>query len=204
MINKSDITNVLEAILAGARSENAAEAEKVSSNSSVQAALECLRCGDLDGFYFGLMYPIESVIDGLLSRELNSPRAEFLAKNLTFVEQNFQKLIVRYEGSPCCADKSRTIMRSLLKFFATGEEISFDRTQKYTYHLPKYIFTTHSEIFEFFESLRGLYYGDSQDYLRVILSIHKRGMAAQEDRLRSDSVETPTDDAAPEQVKLEK
>ena len=128
--------------------------------------------------HFSLIYPLSLTIDGLLAHELpGSSEAQFLYKHSQFVENHYQRLIEEFEGAPCCADKSRTIMRSLSDFLKSGQQISFDYGQQYTYHLPKSVFTTQGEIVEFFNALYRLYYGNFKPFIDAVQRIESR-MAA--------------------------
>lgn len=179
MINQDDLKNLFGAMFSSIEKKNIESAEAMESLPVVLDALAHLREGDVTRFYFGLIYPINNAVEGLIAKEFSSREARFLVMNSTFVEENFKSLIVKYEGSACSADKSRTIMRALLKFYVSGKEIVFDHSQEYTYHLPKNVFTTHAEIVEFFDGLYRLYYGKSDSYMRAIINVHKSGLAAQ-------------------------
>ena len=65
-------------------------------------------------------------------------------------------------------------MEQLLRFLNSGEEISFDYSQEYTYQLPVRIFNTHDEIFTFFKALNHLYYGSPEPYLQSLSEICRR------------------------------
>jgi hypothetical protein len=174
-INSSDISNVLTAIFNSVEEENKASFELVASIPGVQRSLECVRKGDYRGFYFALMYPISKMVNGLLAKELpNSPDAQFLLNNSRFIENHFKRLIEKLEGSACCADKTRTIMKELLRFLTNGKEITFDYTQEYTYHLPVLLFNTHDEIVVFFKALRHLHFGYPDQYIETLAKIYKR------------------------------
>ena len=174
-INQSDISTVLTAIFNGVEEESKASFESVASIPSVKRAVVCVRNGNCTGFYFALMYPIRKMVNGLLAKELpNSPDAQFLLKNSRFIENHFKKLIEKLEGSACCADNTRTIMKELFRFLTTGKEITFDYTQEYTYHLPVLIFNTHDEIVVFFKALRHLHYGYPDQYIETLAKIYKR------------------------------
>lgn len=123
-------------------------------------------------FYFAILYPFSQFIDGLIQVELKGDHnVQFIMKCSRFIENNFVKLIETHEGSACSADKSRTIMKSLLNFYLKGDKIEFNYEQEYTYHLPKKIFKTHDSIIEFFEALYSLYYGNGDKYIKAMLTL---------------------------------
>ena len=171
----SDIGDVLNAIFNVVEEESKTRFESVASIPSIQKSVDAVRKGDLDAFFFSLTYPLSEIVDALISKELpNSPHALFLFKNSLFVEKHFERLIEKFDGSACCVDKTRNIMEQLLRFLNSGEEISFDYCQEYTYQLPVRIFNTHDEIFTFFKALNHLYYGSPEPYLQSLSEICRR------------------------------
>lgn len=124
---------------------------------------------DYESFYFAVIYPFTQYVSGLIKTEIStSDDVEFLLIKQIFIERNFQRIIEKNEGSACCVDKTRTIMRSLLNYYKSGDKIEFDYDQEYTYHLPKKVFKTHDEIVTFYEALKHLYAGYSEKYLNVM------------------------------------
>ena len=127
---------------------------------------------DINEFYFGLIYPFEIFISGLIKSEIsNNEDVTFILKNSQFVENNFRYWIERIEGMSCCADKSRAILRRLLDFYKSGNRIDFDYTQEYTFHLPKVIFKTHESIIDFYNGVKSLKYGNPTKYLISLKSL---------------------------------
>jgi len=147
---------------------------EVSENEGIIAAKACAEKGEYEDFYYALTYPITKVVDGLLSTVTESSEAKFILKHPRFVELHFEGFIEKYEGSACCSDKSTTIMRGLLDYYMSGVEISFNREQEYTYHLPSLIFIDHEEILMFFEGVYRLYYGNPEAYLKSLNKIINR------------------------------
>jgi len=124
------------------------------------------KIGDINEFYLGLIRPHEQFISGLIRSELSQNRdVVFILQNSQFIENNYRYWIERIEGTACCADKSRTILRNLLDFYKLDKRIDFDYTQEYTFHLPKVIFKTHESIIEFYEGVKRLKYGNPTKYL---------------------------------------
>lgn len=122
-----------------------------------------------DEFYIGFVYQFEQLISSIVKNNVsNNDDVVFIYERSQFIENHFQKLIEKYENFTCCVDKSRTIMKSLINFFITGERIVFDYNAEYTYHLPKKIFTSHDDIVEFFKGLQDLYYGNPTKYLETL------------------------------------
>lgn len=150
--------------------ENREVCQKLTECDDVQRALKAAQEGDIEYFNLYAVYPMQSAIAGLAALISPDKDAQFLLKHSEFVETHFEKLIVRHEGNPCCADKSRTIMTRLFSYYLEGKEITFDYEQEYTYHLPRTVFKTHNEIKSFYEGLRDLYYGCPEKYLIALNS----------------------------------
>ena len=128
---------------------------------------------DIEGFFFNFVYPYNQFLEGLISVEIKSSHLDilsFLMINSQYVENHFEKKIVRNEGSQCSADKSSAIMESLFNYFTKGTEINWNYEQQYTYHLPKKVFKTHTEILEFFNAIASLFYGNPEKYLKTLNS----------------------------------
>ncbi|PKM47065.1 MAG: hypothetical protein CVV05_01360 [Gammaproteobacteria bacterium HGW-Gammaproteobacteria-1] len=170
-VTKDDIKAVLGGILGMSAREDEEAYHAVADNQVVQRAVDYAREGKYEEFGLLFVGQIERVIDGLLASVTNDAEAQFLIKHGCFVEEHFKRLIQRYEGMPCCADKSRTIMRSLIVFYLEGKPICFDYSQEYTYHLPKKIFKAQEEILGFAKGLHQLFYGNPDLYLEQLRSV---------------------------------
>lgn len=117
-------------------------------------------------FYLFVKFPFEQFISGFLKSELKmNNELQFIYSNSQFIERHFEKLIEQIEGSACCADKSRTIMNSIIDFYKSDIEIVFNYDSEYTFHLPKKIFTNHNCIIDFYQGLKYLFYGNPEKYL---------------------------------------
>jgi hypothetical protein len=167
-VTPDDIKQVFESMLGAFAKESLDAYQAVASNEIVANAVEAAKKGDYQMFRFGLCHPLEQVVDGLLADVTHSQEARFILKHSRFVESHFRYLIEKREGAACCADKSRTIMRVLLRFYMTGEEIRFNFDQDFTYHLPGTVFTTHSDIVAYFVGVYCLYYGRPEAYLKAM------------------------------------
>lgn len=130
----------------------------------------------VDSFYLSLIYPYDNFLSGLIRSEISTNSdVGFILKQSHFIEAQFRELIEGIEGTACCADKTGTIIEGLSRFYKTGERIAFNYNQKYTYHLPTKIFRTHESIVEFYEAIRGLYYGNPKKYLAALLNVKAAG-----------------------------
>ena len=170
-VTEDEIKSVLTGMLGSARSENIELFEKLTKDTTYLNAID-LNCPD--DFYMGVLYPHQKFVRGLIDKKIVAGRNEkvyFLMLQSQFIEHHFQTWIKKVEGFGCCADKSRTILRRLLRFFVLGEEIKWDYEGEYTFHLPKKIFTTHVEIISFYEALESLYYGTPEKYFAMITQL---------------------------------
>ena len=164
-VTKESLEKVLTCMFKGIEKENADLYKSLKEKINVQTK-------DLEDFYFSLLYPFEKLMSGLISVEIsNNKGIEFIYMHSQFIERHFQRFIQDIEGSPCCADKSRTIIKRLVKWFLKGERIEFDYTQEYTFHLPKKVFKTHDEIIRFYEGIESLYYGYPLKYMEALLDM---------------------------------
>lgn len=170
-----EIKQVLDGLLSSINQDNENEYQTVAEQDEFQKAKESIENNDIDGFFYSLIYPFQNQVRGLLTIELpKMHQAQFLYQQCEFVECNIKRLFEDIEGSACCADKSRTVMRQLLVFFKTGKEIVFNYEQEYTYHLPKKVLNTHTEIVNFFMALYRLYYGQSKEYIIMMNEFNTR------------------------------
>lgn len=182
MISPESLKSVIGSLLSGIDGENVELALPLVELEPVKDALQHLKDGEIDSFYFGLLYPLSRAVDGLLATELDTEDARFLVKHWRFVESHFEGLVTKFEGRACCVDKSRTILRHLLRFFTHSQPITFDYTQKYTYHLPRCIFTSHDDILMFYNGLNSLYYGNPERYLKALAELTPKAQAAADAR----------------------
>lgn len=168
----TDITEGLKSIFTSVLAESAREKEELvqslGDSEEVRKASEALASFNLPMFHYTFAHRLEGLLEGVIARQFpNSREAQFLALHYNFVDMHISKLIKTMEDWPCSADKTRTIIRALLKFYATGEKIQFDYAGEYTFHLPKRILKTHEDIVEFVSGLQRLYMGDPTAYLHA-------------------------------------
>lgn len=126
-----------------------------------------------DEFFYAVLYPFEKFISGFLYTELEGVNRDviFIYKNSQYIDRSFAQLFIKYEGSACSSDKSRTIVKRLVDFYQTGKKIEFDYNAEYTFHMPKTIFKTHEHIVLFYEGLKDLQYGDNRKYFEAMKTI---------------------------------
>lgn len=158
--------NIFSAILEADNIKNIELYEKLSKNKD-------FKIESPNDFYFNLVYPFESFLEGYISKTFGKD-LEFLLMNLRFIELQFETVIVKLEGTTCSADKSRCIVNSLFHYFLNPSEnkITFDWQQKYTYHYCTKCFNSEEKILDFYNALRSLFYGNPTKYLKQLQNIY--------------------------------
>ena len=154
------------------------EKEKIELFRKIIDSSEIKQYENPTEFFYAVLYPWDKFISGFLKSTVKSnPDVEFIWKNSEYINRHFRNLFEKYEGSACCADKSKNIVNSLLKYYNSGEKIEFNYASKYTYHLPKKIFKSQDHIVLFYEGLKSLLYGRPDKYieaLKVMTKVSKK------------------------------
>lgn len=163
-IDDNKIKSVLNAMIGSIEKENVELYKKLSESIKYEADKDSVEDFDLK-----IIHPFKSYVKGLITVEISEDRdVQFILMNYNFIERNFKNLIETIEGSACCADKSRTIVKRLYHYFRDGKQIEFDYSGEYTYHLPKIIFKTHDDIIKFYIGLKDIFYGDYRKYIQAL------------------------------------
>jgi hypothetical protein len=174
MVDKTLLTEVVQNILAGVDKDKKELFASLCELPVLQDAKASVLAGSPERFRFSLSYHFERIMDGLLETVIPRKReAQFIFRHYQFLELNFKDIIRQYEGSCCCADKSRTVLKRLTHFYLTGNEIVFDPMDITAFSYPTTVFTTHKEIVEFFDGLHNLYYGRPELYLNALQNIKR-------------------------------
>lgn len=176
------IADVLGAILSSFKEDDTNAFEKIADYPAIVQARKFIEQGNAEDFHLFTLYPIESMMGTLIVSTLASKGVDkeavgyikFIFLHASEIEHHYQNLIRKAEGFACCADKSRTIISRLVRFFTNGEKIEFDFRGEYTYHLPTKVFTTHDEIVEFFHGLHEFHYGSSERYIKALAGVLAR------------------------------
>lgn len=95
-------------------------------------------------------------------RDSNKPNFIFI--NYSFLENNVRALCELREGSSCCADKSRHILKMFLQYSITGEIPTFNPDIE-NYWSPN--FGDNQMWIELCDGLYELYYGKTEKYLKA-------------------------------------
>lgn len=173
------IKSVLEAMLLGSAKEGQALYAEIYDVPMIEKARKAAQAHNPDGFYFALGYPLQKIIDAVVESEFpHNDKAQFLMANSHFIESHLDKIFSRFEGSACSHDKTRTVIKHVLRFFTTKKPIEFDYNQEYTFHLPKKVLKDHDSIIAFITGLHHLYYGNSDHYLVALQGIIAQAAAS--------------------------
>lgn len=95
-------------------------------------------------------------------RDKNKPN--FIYANYSFLERNIRQLCILREGSSCCADKSRYILKMYLQYSIDGKIPDFDPNLE-KYWIPN--FGDNKMWMEYCDSLCSLYYGRTEMYFKA-------------------------------------
>lgn len=95
-------------------------------------------------------------------KDKNKPN--FIYANYSFLENHIRNLCVLREGSSCCADKSRYILKMYLEYSITGEIPSFNPNVE-KYWVPN--FGDNQMWVNYCDSLCRLYYGYIEEYFKA-------------------------------------
>lgn len=169
---KDELAAVLQGL--GRRSEESARAAAAGllEDPGVAEAVEAARGGRYKLFRYRVILPLHRAARGAAAAVTVSPEARFLLEQRDFVENQFLAVIQRVEGSACCADKARTIVRALLAHFTRARPIAWDYDQEHTFHLPQEVFVTEASVLAFFTAVHQLYHGDpdafAETYQRLV------------------------------------
>lgn len=166
-VTVQDLQDTLGALIGALDAENVAQFHRIFEGRDLKDVEQAIKTARPDIFDILFNYPVRRVTNGVIQAFLGCNRdLAFLYEKADFVEMHLKRRFDLIEGMPCCADKSRTVLRALARHFAdeAARPIQFDYDQQYTYHLPHVILKTHDEIIAFFDALKGLYYGRFEPY----------------------------------------
>jgi hypothetical protein len=196
-INKNVFADIMNGIL------DSGQKEIVEKYPELVKSLTDIMDKSAEDFHLDFYYPIDGVIRNQIAQKLNKPAYDkavssvvFIYTNYTFVEENLKKFISMKEGMACEADKSRWLVNSLVKYYATGKEIDMTIDEK-CYWKPH--FWTAEQWIGLFESIKHMYYGNFMEYMKFIkdnwlpLKIFEEGYkneVAKKDSSKTEEVQT--------------
>lgn len=180
VVTEKSIEAVLTGLLESLGQNQSELLDKCLDTEAVQSAIEALNNCSPEDYYFAMSYPLKNMQEGLFKRvfeNLTSAQRSkllFLFTKKNYVENHFRRVIEKYEGSACCADKSRFLLRALARHMVNGQTIEFNWNQQYTFHYPEKTFTNHLEIWSFFSAIYRLYYGYPDEYMAELHCLEYR------------------------------
>lgn len=160
-ISKDQVKQVTDGLLGVITEENVALYKKLADegpNHKITGATS---------FYENILFPFENYLNGFIQVAIGGGEdVENLLMHGKFVQVHLERLFERFEGSPCSADKARTILDALFSYYKDGEPIEFNYTQEYIFHLPKIILRSQDEIVDFYQAVIYLLYGSPERYFK--------------------------------------
>lgn len=173
------VKSVLEAMLKSGDLEGQALYAHIYNDPMIEKARGAAQAHNPEGFFYALGYPLQKLVDAVVTSEFPSNQnAQFLMANSRFIENHLDNIFSRFEGSPCSHDKTKTVIRAVMRFFTTQKPIEFDYTQEYTFHLPRKVLKDHDSIISFITGLHYLHYGNPDRYLVAMQNLLAQVAAA--------------------------
>lgn len=168
------LSTVLQAIAGSAiAAEDLVLAENVDE-ASIPEVLEALNKRDPSRFQLLWAHEHQSMTNALLRKHLGGTgRVLFLFTEVDFVSRHLRKLFEKYEGSACCADKTRWCVVALARNLVDGKPVVVDRNQQYTFFLPERILSTEEQLLRAFDGLYRMYYGDVLPWLQLLADLQE-------------------------------
>lgn len=178
-MNQDVLKSIADSLMQSKKNEDAGLYEKNKESFENEFGINLKRIAkqeDFESLNYLFISEISSFLDGFVRTEIvDNDQYCIIFKNARLIERQFRYWIEIAEGSVCCADKSRTIVRALLDHFKTGKEINWNYENEFAYHLPCKIFTTHQEIISFYYAFLKFYSsGEPLEYFRVSEGLLKK------------------------------
>jgi hypothetical protein len=160
------ITSLFDALTAESQNEATLMFEKTIN----QLKESKNKIDDPESFDCFINYKLNKGI-ALLANTLHEPsickdkgKPNFIYANYSFLEGHIRNLCEIREGSACCADKSRYILKMYLEYSITGEIPEFDPNVE-KYWIPN--FGDNEMWIKYCDSLYRLYYGHAEEYFKA-------------------------------------
>ena len=163
---QSNVQNRLKSVFLSLLSASERDSDDIydslKDDAFFREAAGFVKSRDIRRFYYSTLYPIKQLFAGFLKAELGvaSEEVEFAFMNIQFVKLHFESIIVHTEGLSCSADKANFLLKSLIQYFLTGQEIVIDLDGEFTFHLPKKCFKSHDDVIAYFKAIMECYYGN--------------------------------------------
>jgi hypothetical protein len=172
MIKEQHLSQIFSALLDGFEKE---AIEKNPAFFEYLTNINTTLMDDLSTIEAMLIYPLKQLIEvslkGKYGDDITSSTLDIVL-HWSFYENHLEKLIDKFEGYGCVADKSRSLLRKYLKGKLEGIEPDFSEGRK-EYWEPK--FGSIEQWMSYIEALMFLRYGKVENYLSAYLSLHEAG-----------------------------
>lgn len=171
MLNKDSLEQCMTGLLNSIVSEERNKTQELIKDSLEKLKSSGFNFSNPENFNLHLVYKLNNAIKEIADTMHEAPKAgikdtgkpNFIYLHYDFLEHNIRELCVLREGSGCCADKSRYIIKMYLSYSLTGEIPSFDPSIEH-YWMPK--FGTNQEWINLCDGLYHLYYGRVEEYIK--------------------------------------
>jgi hypothetical protein len=185
-VTSNALQSIFGALMGAIDSENQQALAAFLETPAILTAAQAIEKGDPEDFHFAIQYPMSRLVDAVLEKHIgdcvDKDNLMFVFTRSELIERHVRRIIEKHDGPGCCADKSRTIVRALARFFKTGQRIEWNFNQKYTYHLPKIAFADHDTVLQFFIGITRLEFGLPDAYLNALLAVEQAAVARRNER----------------------
>lgn len=161
----SELKSTMDALIVAFEKEEFENARESMGQDELSRLVSSIEKGVYERLSHSLVTPAHRRADAIAGSVCRDSRLRFLLVHWDFVRNHVQTLVEGFEGGACCADKTRTILRTLANHLASGAPYRFDRAQQYTFHLPLSVFLEEKETVAFLEALVQLYHGRAVEYI---------------------------------------
>lgn len=166
----NEITKCLTSLFNALSAESEEESMKMFGEAINNAKESKADINNPEHFDCFINYKLKKGIK-LLASTLHEPsickdkdKPNFIYANYGFLENHIRNLCVLREGSSCCADKSRYILKMYLRYSITGEIPDFNPNVE-KYWIPN--FGDNQMWINYCDGLCRLYYGYTEEYFKA-------------------------------------
>lgn len=177
---KKELEKGLECILNTISSRNDEEVNKLLTEALIYIKESKMDINNPDTFDCFINHKLKRSVE-LIANTLHEPsicknknKPNFIYTNYGFLERNIRELCTLKDGSSCCADKSRYILKMYLNYSIDGTIPEFNPNVEH-YWIPK--FGDNEMWMKYCDSLYDLFYGKTESYFKAyndLLQCEKR------------------------------
>lgn len=168
-MDKDKFGECIESLLNAMVSTEKSESQKLIKDALEKLNQSGLKVSNPEHFNLHLVCKLNKGVKEIANTMHEAPsegikdthRPNFIYLRYDFLENNIRELCVLREGSSCCADKSRSILKMYLKYSLTGEIPEFNPNEEH-YYIPK--FGDYKQWMALCDGLYSLHYGHAEKY----------------------------------------